>query len=181
MPRRKTLEEFLADAKIVHGDKYDYSLVKEYVNNTTAVTIICKTCGLPFEQKPKMHVKGHGCTHCANNKPIGTEEFIRRAKEVWGDRYTYEKSVYTANKEKIIVTCRIHGDFPTIAYDFLQGHGCPDCGMDAVKQKRRKPQDNFIAQCKCVHGDLYDYSQTVYKGKRNRVTIICRKHGPFEQ
>jgi len=179
--KRHSLEEFLRLAKEKHGDKYDYSLVTKYVNGSTPVTIICKTCGQPFEQKPKMHIKGHGCTHCANNKPIGTEEFIRRAKDVWGDRYTYEKSVYTSNKEKVIVTCRIHGDFQTTAYDFLQGHGCPECGIDSIKQKRRKPQDDFIAQCKAVHDDLYDYSQTVYKGKRNKVTIICRKHGPFEQ
>ena len=114
-------------------------------------------------------------------KKLTTEEFIRRAKEVWGDRYTYEKSVYTTSKSKVIVTCSIHGDFPTTAYDFLHGHGCPSCGMDAVKQKRRKPQDDFIAQCKAIHGDRYDYSQTVYKGKRKKVTIICREHGPFEQ
>lgn len=179
--KRHSLEEFLRLAKEKHGDKYDYSQVTKYVNGSTPVTIICKTCGQPFEQKPKMHINGHGCTHCANNKPIGTEEFIRRAKDVWGDRYTYEKSVYTSNKEKVIVTCRIHGDFQTTAYDFLKGHGCPDCGMDAVKQKRRKPQDDFIAQCKSVHGDRYDYSQTIYRGKRQKVTIICRKHGPFEQ
>jgi len=179
--KRHSLEEFLRLAKEKHGDKYDYSQVTKYVNGSTPVTIICKTCGQPFEQKPKMHIKGHGCTHCANNKPIGTEEFIRRAKDVWGDRYTYEKTVYTSNKEKVIVTCQIHGDFQTTAYDFLKGHGCPDCGMDAVKQKRRKPQDDFIAQCKSVHGDRYDYSQAVYRGKRQKVTIICRKHGPFEQ
>lgn len=181
MPRKLSQEEFIRRAREKHGDKYDYSQVTKYANGSTPVTIICKTCGQPFEQKPKMHIKGHGCTHCANNKPIGTEEFIRRAKDVWGDRYTYEKSVYTSNKEKVIVTCRIHGDFQTTAYDFLKGHGCPDCGMDAVKQKRRKPQDDFIAQCKSVHGDRYDYSQAVYRGKRQKVTIICRKHGPFEQ
>ena len=181
MPKRKTLEEFLAEAKIVHGNKYDYSLVTEYVNNRTPVTIICKTCGKTFPQTPHLHLMGHGCTHCANNIQLTTEEFIRRAKEVWGDRYTYEKSVYTTSKSKVIVTCSIHGDFPTTAYDFLKGHGCPSCGMDVVKQKRRKPQDDFIAQCKAIHGDRYDYSQTVYKGKRKKVTIICREHGPFEQ
>lgn len=181
MPRRKTLEGFLDEAKIVHGDKYDYSLVSEYVNNTTPVTIICKTCGKQFLQTPKLHLVGHGCIHCANNKPITTEEFIRRAKEIWGDRYTYEHSVYTTTKGKVTVTCRIHGDFPTTAYDFLQGHGCPYCGIDSIKQKRRMPQEDFIAHCKAVHGDIYDYSQTIYKGKRQRIKIVCRKHGPFKQ
>lgn len=181
MPKRKTLEEFLTDAKIVHGNKYDYSQVTEYVNNRVPVTIVCNTCGKPFPQAPHLHLMGHGCPHCANNIQLTTEEFIRRAKAVWGDRYTYEKSVYTTSKAKVVVTCPIHGDFDTIAYDFLKGHGCPDCGIEKVKQKRRISQDEFIAQCKATHGDYYDYSQTVYQGKRKKVTIICRKHGPFEQ
>lgn len=181
MPKRKTLEEFLADAKIVHGNKYDYSQITEYVNNRTPVTIVCNTCGKPFQQTPHLHLMGHGCPHCANNTQLTTEEFIRRAKAVWGDRYTYEKSVYTTSKAKVVVTCPIHGDFNTIAYDFLKGHGCPDCGIEKVKQKRRKKQVDFIAQCKAIHGNRYDYSQTVYRGKRQKITIICREHGPFEQ
>lgn len=180
MPKRKTLEEFLAQAKAVHGDKFDYSQITEYVNSTTPVTIICKACGQPFPQTPKLHLLGHGCVHCANNKPLTTDEFIRRAKEVWGDRYTYGKTVYTTNKAKVIVTCPKHGDFKAIAYDFLQGHGCYDCGVDTVTMKRRTSQEDFIAKCKAVHGDKYDYSQTVYQGKRKRVTVICPDHGPFE-
>ena len=42
---------------------------------------------------------GHGCTYCANNIPIGTKEFIRRAKEVWGDKYSYDKVEYVSNGE----------------------------------------------------------------------------------
>ena len=181
MPKRKTLEEFLTDAKIVHGNKYDYSQVKEYVNNKTPVAIVCNTCGKSFQQKPHLHLTGHGCPYCANNTQLTTEEFVRRAKAVWGDRYTYEKSVYTTSKAKVVVTCPIHGDFSTTAYDFLQGHGCYACGIESLKQKRRISQDQFIAQCKAIHGNRYDYSQTVYRGKRQKITIICREHGPFEQ
>ena len=38
--KRKTREEFIADARIVHGNKYDYSQV-DYVNSNTKVGIIC--------------------------------------------------------------------------------------------------------------------------------------------
>lgn len=179
--RRYTLEQFLHLAHDQHGDKYDYSLVTEYKNGSTPVKIICKKCGKVFEQKPKLHIKGHGCTYCANNLPYTTEEFICKAKEVYGDRYTYEKSVYITSKAKVIVTCRIHGDFETTAHDFIQGHGCPQCGYEVMKTARRKDQDQFLAECRRVHGDRYDYSQTVYQGNRKKVTIICRKHGPFEQ
>lgn len=39
----------------------------------------------------------------------------------------------------------------------------------------------FIAKAKEVHGDLYDYSQTVYVNSRTKVSIICKKHGLFWQ
>ena len=44
MCKKKTTEQFIKDARLVHGDKYDYSLV-EYVNNSTKLIIICKAHG----------------------------------------------------------------------------------------------------------------------------------------
>lgn len=38
-------EEFIRKAKLVHGDKYDYSLV-DYTNNHTKVKIICLINGI---------------------------------------------------------------------------------------------------------------------------------------
>ena len=32
-----------------------------------------------------------------------------------------------------------------------------------------------------IHGDVYDYSLVKYVSKRNKVSIICRKHGIFHQ
>lgn len=39
----------------------------------------------------------------------------------------------------------------------------------------------FIKKSNLVHNNKYDYSLTVYKNKRTKVTIICPKHGSFEQ
>lgn len=39
----------------------------------------------------------------------------------------------------------------------------------------------FIEKARAVHGDRYDYSKTVYVRNRDKVTIICREHGEFEQ
>lgn len=40
---------------------------------------------------------------------------------------------------------------------------------------------DFIEKAKLKHGSLYDYSFVDYKGTREKVTIICSKHGSFEQ
>lgn len=60
--RGMTTEEWIARAKQVHGDKYDYSLT-EYVNQRTDVKIICPIHGV-FEQKADSHIRGNGCRLC---------------------------------------------------------------------------------------------------------------------
>ena len=63
MPRKKTREEFIQNAKKVHGDKYDYSRVI-YTNNRTNVEIICRKHG-SFFQSPSNHLsQANGCPKC---------------------------------------------------------------------------------------------------------------------
>jgi hypothetical protein len=64
--KRKELDDFIIDGKKVHGNKYDYSLVK-YVNNKTKVKIICSEHGV-FEQRPDDHTKGNGCFKCSKSR-----------------------------------------------------------------------------------------------------------------
>lgn len=47
--------------------------------------------------------------------------------------------------------------------------------------KHKMTQEEFIAKAHAVHGDKYDYSQAVFTGSANKVTIICPEHGPFQQ
>ena len=62
MGKKKTTEEFIKDARKVHGDKYDYSKV-EYVKSNIKVCIICSEHG-EFEQAPSQHLSGNGCPKC---------------------------------------------------------------------------------------------------------------------
>lgn len=45
----------------------------------------------------------------------------------------------------------------------------------------RPARDEFIAASIAMHGDVYDYSQVVYRSRRSKVVIICKKHGEFDQ
>ena len=143
--RRDTKEEFIDKAKTIHGDKYDYSKV-EYVNNRTKVCIICPEHG-EFWQTPYNHVgQKQGCPKCGHKtisdkkKTITTEEWVKRAREIHGDRYSYEKTVYTGYRNKVIITCPIHGDFEQLSYDHLQGKGCRKCR----KSRMEVEMTNFL-------------------------------------
>lgn len=60
-------EYFLSKAKLIHGDRYDYSLV-EYKGNNEKIKIICYNHGL-FEQTASAHINAKsGCPECKTSK-----------------------------------------------------------------------------------------------------------------
>ena len=42
-------------------------------------------------------------------------------------------------------------------------------------------QEKFIKKAIIKHGDKYDYSLVIYEKSRDKIKIICKKHGIFEQ
>ena len=128
--RSKTFEEFVNQAKEVHGDKYDYSKV-EYKNNHTKVCIICPEHG-EFWQTPKNHLNSQGCMKCklkeqGKRLKYTTEKFIEKAKQVHGDIYDYSKVNYVDSKTKVCIICHKHGEFWQTPNNHLHGHGCKKC------------------------------------------------------
>jgi hypothetical protein len=121
-----TNEKFLERSKKIHGDKYDYSNV-EYIHITKPVKIICKVHG-EFEQTPREHFSGCGCYKCAN-RIITTQDFIEKANIRHNNLYDYSKVEYKSSREKIIISCKTHGDFIQTPNDHLNGCGCQKCGM----------------------------------------------------
>jgi len=179
MSKRKTTEQFIIDAKKVHGDKYNYKLV-QYKNARTKVKIICSIHGT-FEQKPSYHLQGNGCSKCAGNIKKSTEQFIIDAKKVHGDKYNYSLVQYKNAKIKVKIICPIHGIFKQNSINHLQGCGCPKCGIIKLSNKRKNSTQQFIEKAQEVHGDRYNYKLVDYKRLNKKVKIICSEHGVFEQ
>lgn len=69
---------FVAQARAVHGNRYQYDQVV-YVNATTPVVIVCTTHGT-FEQQPYLHLKRKaGCPRCS----YINRATVRRQKTQW--------------------------------------------------------------------------------------------------
>ena len=113
-------------------------------------------------------------------KRIGSENFIYKSKEMYGDKYDYSKVDYKNNKTPITIICPIHGEFEQFPYNHIL-RGCPKCGIKNMKDKKTKNVDIFIGDSINVHGDKYDYSKVEYNGSNIPVKIICPKHGEFVQ
>ena len=112
---------------------------------------------------------------------ITQEQFIKNARATHGDFYDYSKSVYTTTHKKVIITCPEHGDFTQTPANHCFGQRCPQCGDKVKSLKKTKTQDEFIMECRVMHGDAYDYSNTKYTGVFNQITVICKVHGEFTQ
>lgn len=93
-----TPETFMAKAKKVHGDKYDYSLVTGDISSHHKVAIICLEHGV-FEQTPTGHLSGKGCSKCADQKREETNLKRYGVKNVMSLSETLEK-IKTTTKKK---------------------------------------------------------------------------------
>lgn len=112
---------------------------------------------------------------------INTEEWIKRAKQIHGDKYDYSKTIYVNCRTKVTIICPIHGEFEIRPDGHLRSNGCPKCGYVNIGKALRYDQSKFIEKAKLVHGDKYNYSKTNYIGMFKEITIICPQHGEFKQ
>lgn len=126
---------FIKEAKEIHGDKYDYSEVNWKNAKKTKVKIICKTHGI-FEQTPDAHInQKQGCGECKrysrlDGRRLTTENFIKKANKIHNNLYLYTKSEVKGNKNKVIITCKKHGDFQQSPNSHLRGRGCRKCYLE---------------------------------------------------
>ena len=191
MAKRITTEEFINKAHELYGNLYDYSKTDcENRDEKGRVCIIChkldkngKEHG-EFWQRPYSHLSGMKCKKCAdeetgklNSKKFAktTEQFIKEATEVHGNKYSYENVNYVNSHTLVNITCKIHGGFMQSPTNHLQGKGCPKCANKNVTS------GEFIEKARKVHGNKYDYSKVNYVNNSTKVCIICPEHGEFWQ
>jgi len=173
----KKTKEYIVKAHKANNDKYTYNKTR-YKEYNTVLTITCPKHG-NFQRRADSHLKGRGCEKCIKDKDL--EKFLKKAKEIHGDKYDYSK-VTSYEKNKIVtITCPKHGDFTKKAsYHIYENRGCPKCSKKNT-DKGNLTTDEFIIKAIGVHGNMYNYTKTNYTNKRTNVTIICKIHGVFKQ
>lgn len=134
---------FITKAQAVHGDRFDYSRA-QYVLTNRKVEIVCPEHG-SFWQTPNAHISvGAGCPRCAG-KNRSTETFVAEARVVHGDRYGYDKTEYQHIKDKLTITCPVHGDFDQSAEAHLIGRGCRFCWYEASASQGEQEVATWVA------------------------------------
>lgn len=126
-------------ARLIHGDKYDYSLMK-YKRIDEHVYVKCNTCGKIFPITPHNLLKGRGCPFCAVEDKIKKLQLPidvvkKRINEVFGGKYNLDHIKYKNVDTPISLICPEHGEFMQTPYQLFSGHGCPKCGQSALENE----------------------------------------------
>ena len=166
---RRSKSEFIIDARKLHGDKYSYDKVN-FKKVSDRVLITCDIHG-DFEQSISNHLRGYGCVTCGfKSMALGNtrtqKDFIRLAKKAHGDLYTYPNAKYKSSTEKVVITCKEHGDFEQVAISHLNGHGCQKCSYKYTGHSRKgfkelcdknSGGDGILYAIKCFDGNEVFY------------------------
>ena len=145
-----TTEEWIAKARKVHGDKYNYSKV-EYVVAKTKVCIICPEHG-EFEQTPSDHLQGCGCPKCNLSH---LERSVMNYLDEVGITYDYQKRFSWMGKQSL--------DFYLPDYKV---------GIECQGEQHFFPVD-FVG--KGVEWASKHFKYVISRDKRKKA--LCEKHG----
>jgi len=110
------------------------------------------------------------------------EKFIEKANNKHNNYYDYSLTNYINNKIKVKIICPKHGVFEQQPNNHLHGQRCIKCMGDNVRKARKFSNKDWINKFKKIHGDKYDYSKIkefAGCGMKNKIIIICPKHGEF--
>lgn len=111
-------------------------------------------------------------------KKLTQSKFLEKCILVHDDRFIYDKSIYINTRTKIIITCKIHGDF-LMSPDshIIKKQGCSKCALESHKLSEISIER--LENMKFIHNNKYLYEDlSVDNGKIN---IICKTHGNFSQ
>ena len=157
--KQKPFAKFLKDAKVIHGEKYDY-IETTYDGAKANMSIICTIHKKVFSQCPDSHVNGgSGCPDCGLDRTLAKTRVTRLKKAV--DRL-YEQS----NGQVIIIedsfvswhsesdfVCSEHGEFRDYTFNVLtRGYPCQECNnnrspllltQEIIKERLEEKEGNF--------------------------------------
>lgn len=152
--KKKTTQQFVIDARKVHGKKYEYDLVV-YDGCKNKVDITCPTHG-KFDQTPDSHLQGLGCRYCTNTGVRDTTlGFMLKANKIHDGMYDYSAVDYIDSNNKVTIICKEHGKFEQGPQSHLRGSGCPNC-------KKSKLLGGYTEKFFNLHPEYQNISARLY-------------------
>lgn len=139
-------DEFIRKARKVHGDKYDYSKVK-YINNKTAVIVICPEHG-QFLVAPQDHIQGgNGCPKCQSSKgETKIRVFLENNSIKYQSQKRFKTSMAIGKRKVFIVDFFIPEKKLIIEYNGEQHYRSKALWGGAKQLKQQQLRDEALRQ-----------------------------------
>ena len=134
---RWELKYFVERARLIHGDKYDYSkiITSDVVNRSSSVKLKCNKCQHDWITTIASHINSkRGCTRCADNYPWTFDEFVEEANILHNNKYIYERPIGIVNAyTRINLKCAdCECEWETNINTHINcKHGCANCAGTA--------------------------------------------------
>lgn len=149
--RRRTIE--------IYGEnRYEFIDLPNNIDLNDYIQIKCLNikCGIIFTKQIHNFIRKtnfSGCSICTlNERKVGLDEFIRRSKELFGNKFDYSKFIYVNMKTHGIIICNdCKNEFEQAPRHHLAGHnGCDFCiqsgGEKMIHDSLTKNNITFIPQ-----------------------------------
>lgn len=169
-PDRKSTEEFIQEAKEIHGDRYDYS-VTNYLGSRKKVAIICPKHGV-FYQMPNSHLRGSRCSKCRESKgELFVEDILKQLKISYQTQYKIGfKGIYMKvdflvefNNKKFII--EYNGQQHYIPVKYFGGE---------LKFEQQVKRDNILRQY-CLQNDI-TLIEIKYDMKKDQILNLLKNN-----
>lgn len=185
--RSRTIKEYRSILKksypsiVIANTRPDTDIIK----TKEKIDFICNIHGV-YKSIVASTLKGSGCPRCANNIKLTLDEALVLIKQKYPKGLEYLSGTYKNNMSKLFFRCDycLNESRKSTNQILSSLSSCAICQKRSEGVKRRKSTEEFIRQCTLLFSDLkgyckYDYSGTVYVKATEKVSIICKEHGPF--
>ena len=161
---------------------YDYSLVPEFIKSPREKFTLLFLDNLTYTTNYFSLIVDKNDTKYFQGKKAGIMEastkeiFIEQAIKIHGNKYDYSEVIYINNRTPVKIYCNTHKIFFWQTPDVhLRGSGCPECAKESRIMSNRlyKSDKEFELAAISVHGNKYNYKESVYINSETKVKIFC--------
>jgi hypothetical protein len=169
---RKTTQQFIIEANIVHDNKFNYDKTK-YIKNQIKVIINCPKHG-DFEQRPLSHLQGNGCSNCNESK--GEKEiskFLNKFNLSYNRQHKFSdcrnifELPFDFYIEKIRTCIEFDGEQHFLPLSFFGGQEALDRVKINDKIKSDYCEDNYISLIRIKYTDIDNIYQILWNNLKD--------------
>lgn len=163
-------ESFAAAARLIHGNRYDYSLIQRPILSRTN-PILCHDHGI-FFQKGQHHLAGAGCKTCGINARSSTSSFgFQKVKQEF-QAPAWATDAAPLLGDKVQFTCNNHGTLIVSRYKFDRLPKCQVCAKDEYLAT--------MPEWKRYHYHVWSITEKSWKSKRGFIDHYGHTRGRFD-